>query len=580
MRRLIVMLVIIMIFVAGCDVSPTTPATPTSPRPTNTVTQEDEETPTPKVTDMSDEDLAAKLGPSTVLILAQFAETALDAEGIGGGSGIVYDLENGYILTNAHVVEGASIIKVVTAGSQRTRSARVLGRSTCDDLAVLKVDNTSGLEEAVLGDSDKMKVGAHVMALGYPELFELGTDLTVTTGNISKLSTQRYQFEDLIQTNAAITHGNSGGPLVNSRGEVIGINTLGFYTAEGEREPGINFAIAMSHAKPIIRELEQGKNRQYIGLNLYPNFFSDYYGTDEGMAVIGLASGSPASQVGIKPADLLLKLEGTTVVSEEDVCNILRSHADGDQLKVQLFRKESGEVLEGEVTIGKVGPSGADTSGLKVISKTADAEPTPTVPVDTDTGNGGSGDLDIVIQDNFDTDDAGTWPLGDGGEGAATSVGNGLYTINIALESLTYYVHPDETADIGDGVVVADVQLEGDGWGGVLGRYTNDDSGITTYYCWISNAQEFACYKIVSNEWAQIVPIGSSDLIKPNSSNQITMAIVGTQVVFQINGETVANTADDTDPLPAGYWGVSASTTEGITDFNANFNEILVARVK
>ncbi|HET6261287.1 MAG TPA: trypsin-like peptidase domain-containing protein, partial [Chloroflexia bacterium] len=354
MRRLIVLLVIIMIFVAGCDVSPTTPATPTSPRATPTEPQEDRETPTPKVTNLSDEELAEKLGPSTVLILAQFAETAIDAEGIGGGSGIVYDLENGYILTNAHVVEGASIIKVVTAGSQRTRSARVLGRSTCDDLAVLKVENTDGLEEAVLGDSDSMRVGAHVMALGYPELFELGTDLTVTTGNISKLSTQRYQFEDLIQTNAAITHGNSGGPLVNTRGEVIGINTLGFYTAEGEREPGINFAIAMSHAKPIIKELEQGKNRHYIGLNLYPNIFADYFGTDEGMAVIGLASGSPASQVGIKAADLLLKLEGTTIASEEDVCNILRSHSDGDQLRVQLFRKETGEVLEGEVTIGKV----------------------------------------------------------------------------------------------------------------------------------------------------------------------------------------------------------------------------------
>jgi hypothetical protein len=159
-------------------------------------------------------------------------------------------------------------------------------------------------------------------------------------------------------------------------------------------------------------------------------------------------------------------------------------------------------------------------------------------------------------------------------------VGNGVYTINITAESLTYYVHPDETADIGDGVVVADVQLEGDGWGGVLGHYSNDDAGITTYYCWISNAQEFACYKIVSNEWAQIVPIESSQLIKPKSSNQITMAIVGTQIVFQINGETVANTTDDTEPLPAGYWGVSASTTEGITDFNAHFNEILVARVK
>jgi S1-C subfamily serine protease len=329
---------------------------------------------------LSDEEIAEKLRPSTVLVLAQFAETAINPEGIGGGTGIVYNLDKGYILTNAHVVEGASIVKVATANGTRTRPARVVGRSQCDDLAVLKVDDTSGLQEARLGDTNSMKVGAHVVALGYPEMFELGNDLTVTTGSISKLHAQRYQHEDLIQTNAAITHGSSGGPLVNSKGEVIGINTLGFYTNQGEREPGINFAISISHVKPIIAQLEQGKNHHYTGLNLYPNVFAEYFGTTEGIVVIGVASGSPAAQVGVQPADLLLKIEGTSVASEENVCDILRSHGDGDQLKMTLYRATTGEVLEGELTLGRVGAAGGATNKLSVIGR-----------VDSNQGNGNQG---------------------------------------------------------------------------------------------------------------------------------------------------------------------------------------------
>jgi S1-C subfamily serine protease len=523
---------------------------------------------------MSAEEIAEKYGPATVLVLAQFAETAIEPQGIGGGSGIVYDLDKGYILTNAHVVEGASIVKVAPAGSSKTRAARVVGRSPCDDLAVLKVDNTDGLAEAVLGESKNMKVGADVVALGYPEMFELGSDMSVTTGNISKQHAQRYQYEDLIQTDAAITHGNSGGPLFNSKGQVIGINTLGFYTAEGEREPNINFAIPTSYAKPIIRDLEKGKNRNYIGLNLYPNVFQEYYGTDEGMAVVGLASGSPASQVGVRPADLLLKIEGTKITSDEDVCSILRSHTDGDQLALSIFRQETGEMLEGELTVGKIGASGPDVGGLKVISKVATDEPTPTIPVDTDKNDN---DISIVVDSTFDEDDK-LWPVGDEGQGYSTSIEDGNYTISINEESLTYYVPADsENTKLTDGVVAAEVQAEGDGWAGVLGRYISADSGNTAYYCWINNASEFGCYRINDSEWTQIVATQNSSAIKPNELNTITMAVIGSQLVFQINDETVANMADDA-PLPAGYWGVAASTVEGVTSFKAHYNEIVIAK--
>jgi serine protease Do len=567
-----VFIITAMLVLAGCNPGIAPSATPTQVQPTREPTEE----PTRAPANLSDEEIAEKVGPATVLILAQFAETAIEPEGVGGGSGIVYDLKNGFIVTNAHVVEGASIIKVVTAGSNRTRPARVVGRSQCDDLAVLKVDNTSGLAEAKLGDSDTLKPGAHVVALGYPEMFQLGTDLSVTSGNVSKLHAQQFQYEDLIQTNADITHGNSGGPLVNVRGEVIGINTLGFYSAQGEREPGINFAIPISYAKPIIAELEKGKNRQYIGLNLYPNVFEDYFGTSEGMAVIGVASGSPASQVGIRPADLLLKLEGTSIASEEDVCNILRSHADGDQLRVTVFRKETGEVLEGELTIGKTGAAGPDVAGLKVIGRTQEAEPTPTPAASTDTSGS---DWTIVHQANFDNNDAGKWPT-DAVEGAQGSVANGMYTISISKESWAYYVSPnDSKVNLSDGLVAAEVTAEGDGWAGLIGRYVNTDAGNTLYYCWFDNAKEFGCYKIVNDDWTQIVATDKSNAIKPGVANILTMSVVGKQLVFLINDEVVANTTD-IDPLPEGAWGIASNTIEGVSQFNAHYNEILIARHK
>src|SRR5439155_22887015 len=132
-------------------------------------------------------------------------------------------------------------------------------------LAVLKVEDTSDLVAAPLGDSSKLEPGAAVVALGYPLAFDLGNDLTVSKGIVSKLHEQIDEYQDLIQTDANITHGNSGAPLVNERGEVIGINSLGF-----EQEKGINFAIAINYAKPIIKDLEAGKNRNYVGLNLAP----------------------------------------------------------------------------------------------------------------------------------------------------------------------------------------------------------------------------------------------------------------------------------------------------------------------
>src|SRR3954454_3375972 len=208
MRRLAMLIPVVTLMLAACGggtpvaVVPTSaptvaaptqvPATPTvDATPTRVATETPAPTQTTAATStpvaLDNESIAEKLRPATVLVVAPFAETAIDAEGLGGGTGILYDKEHGYSTTNAHVVVGASAVKIAQANSNRTRPARVVGRSQCDDIAILQVENTEGLEQATLGDSNATKVGAQVVALGYPESFDLGNDLTVTDGSISKL---------------------------------------------------------------------------------------------------------------------------------------------------------------------------------------------------------------------------------------------------------------------------------------------------------------------------------------------------------------------------------------------------------
>jgi serine protease Do len=184
-----------------------------------------------------------KLRPSTVLIDVQ------ESTDFGGtGSGFVYD-PSGMIVTNAHVVTGAALIKVHLQGSDRWFSARVVGISPCDDLAIIQVDGGNPVP-ATIGSSDALRVGDEVVAIGYPKASQLGTDVTVTRGVVSKLHASVGQYADVIQTDAAINPGNSGGPLVNLTGEVVGITTA---TLRGTT--GINFAISISAAKPILSQL-------------------------------------------------------------------------------------------------------------------------------------------------------------------------------------------------------------------------------------------------------------------------------------------------------------------------------------
>ncbi len=259
--------------------------------------------------------------------------------GSGGGTGIVFE-DGTHVLTDAHVVIGASSIKVVDpADSTQTFPARVQGLSSCDDVALLTVDRATDLKPAKFGDSSQMQPGDHVVSLGFPGTLSSGPALPVVTdGTVSRLNAE-FDFSgqrNLIQNTAPINPGNSGGPLFNKYGEVIGLNS---YNAIGSQSE--NYAIASNEALAVAKELKAGKNLDYIGISLQPNYadFAAQYDLPytDGLVVMGVDPGSAADQADPYPLQsgyLIYQVNDTDVYTVGDVCDILRSQNSGATLRI------------------------------------------------------------------------------------------------------------------------------------------------------------------------------------------------------------------------------------------------------
>ena len=255
------------------------------------------------------------------------------------GSGMIVR-ENGYLVTNHHVVRGADEL-TVTLADKRQLTATVVGADQRTDLAVLKV-NATGLSPAVLGDSDQLEVGEWVVAIGSP----LGFDQTVTAGIISATGRQvgvtQGGYEDFLQTDAAINPGNSGGPLVNLRGEVIGINTAIASRTGGYM--GIGFAIPAKIVKSVVDQiLTSGKvTRGRIGAmiqDLTPELAESFGYKQSGGALIGdVVPDSPAAKAGLKAGDIVVKFQGREVKSAGEFRNAVAATAPGTKATIDIFR--------------------------------------------------------------------------------------------------------------------------------------------------------------------------------------------------------------------------------------------------
>lgn len=297
-------------------------------------------------------------GPSVVGVSVTYYEQSIFgqlAEGESEGSGIIYS-EDGYIITNYHVIEDAvnssSAAVKITLSDETEYQAEIVGTDEVTDLALLKIEPEEKLTPATFGDSSNIQVGEMAVAIGNP----LGQEFagSVTVGYISALNrdiTTDGRTYNVIQTDAAINPGNSGGALVNSKGEVIGINTI---KISDDSVEGLGFAIPSNDALKIIEELKvTGKIiRPYVGI----------YGIDldeatatrnrlvEGIYVYQVQDGSPAQEAGLQNGDIIVEFDGQEVKTTQELNDIKNKKEIGDSVHIKVYR--AGEYKEGDLVLG------------------------------------------------------------------------------------------------------------------------------------------------------------------------------------------------------------------------------------
>jgi S1-C subfamily serine protease len=301
------------------------------------------------------QEILAKVEPAVVSIRTRtlsLGDFLKPVPGEGAGTGFVIG-SDGVIVTNNHVVAGAQSIEVVFA-DERKMPARVLGKDPTTDLAVVKVD-ASDLPTAALGDSDQLKVGDDVVAIGNALALEGGPTVTrgiVSAENRTITAENGIRLEHVLQTDTAINPGNSGGPLVNSSGEVVGINTA----VAGDAQ-NIGFSIAITPAKPIIEELRQGttKSRPFLGVKMFtvtPSI-AEQLGmkAQSGALVADVTAGSGAEVAGIRNGDVITSIDGKEVKAAEDVTSAVSAHKPGDEIKLTYRRGD--ETKDTDVKLGE-----------------------------------------------------------------------------------------------------------------------------------------------------------------------------------------------------------------------------------
>ena len=316
------------------------------------------------VSAMSDQDIAAKLTPSVVCIqnyqVTQnygFMQTDTSDNSISPaseGSGIIMS-EDGYIITNAHVVEGATSLKVMTSDGE-TYEAQLIGSDTVTDLAVVKIDAT-GLTAAEFGSSEDLRVADKVMAIGNPGGHELSSSVTI--GYVSALNraiannTTGYTME-YIQTDAAINPGNSGGALINEYGQVVGINSAKISATGYE---GLGFAIPIDTAQPIISDLIQYgyvKDRAVLGISgqFIDSMTGRFYGLPQGEYVAQLNS-SEAQASGLQVGDVITAIDGQQLDSESTLRSAILSKKPGDTVTLQVYRSSTQQSATVELKLSE-----------------------------------------------------------------------------------------------------------------------------------------------------------------------------------------------------------------------------------
>jgi serine protease Do len=280
-----------------------------------------------------------------------------EAQPRGVGSGFILSAD-GYIMTNAHVVEGADEV-MVTLTDKREFKARIVGADKRTDVAVVKIEAT-GLPAVKVGDVSRLRVGEWVMAIGSP----FGLENTVTAGIVSAKQRDTGDYLPFIQTDVAINPGNSGGPLINMRGEVVGINSQIYSRSGGFM--GISFAIPMDEAMRISEQLRSSGrvSRGRIGVQIAPVTKevaeSIGLGKAQGVLVRGVEEGSPAEKAGIEAGDIITRFDGKPIEKPADLPRAVGNTKPGSQVALTVFRRGATQDLK--VTVAEIEPEKVATA--------------------------------------------------------------------------------------------------------------------------------------------------------------------------------------------------------------------------
>ena len=298
----------------------------------------------------STSDLVAEARPSTVLVVS-----GSDGERIGNGSGWVYDADKGLIVTNSHVIDGADQFQIGVDGDPEPREAEVVGVAPCDDLAVLKISDTEGLRTMPLGSQSDVAQGDRLLTLGYPGNGTTQDEIQVTDGVVSVVKTRADEaalsdpdfavYPNVIQTDAAINGGNSGGPSISQDGKLIGVNTLASIETQNQ-----NFAIGVDRVKELVPTLAEGKSLGWAGFGFVAIPEGELAGagipgTDGGaLLVTSVLPGTGAEETRIVVDDLITGVDGKFVENRRQYCAAVRGIESGDVVPVEVLDSISGYV--------------------------------------------------------------------------------------------------------------------------------------------------------------------------------------------------------------------------------------------
>ncbi len=298
------------------------------------------------------------------LLIPEYRQKGIEKREIGGGTGFIVS-EDGMILTNKHVVLDQEADYTVLTNDGKQYPARVLAKDPFQDLAILKIEDSNSFSIVKLGDSDKLQIGQSVIAIGNAlgefqntvsvgVISGLGRTITASGGGMVET------LEDVIQTDAAINKGNSGGPLLNLKGEVIGINTA--VSLEGEN---IGFTISINKAKKDIKQVQElGKivypflGIRYVVLNEkiqddnnLPVNYGAYITPDTSSGKSAITPGSPAETIGLRQGDIVLEFDGQRITTDNSLADIIRKYNPGDKIILKVLRE--GEEKFFTVTLGE-----------------------------------------------------------------------------------------------------------------------------------------------------------------------------------------------------------------------------------